>query len=127
MTNDITDLEKVTDYAEDKEILSTGNELEEAIVNIRKKQEQKKAEKMARERELAKVSINKEDVELIMTEMELPKVRSNKTMREMLISSLAGESRKNPERTRRRCGQSVDSSCQCTFPVKYKTVLMSCV
>ena len=70
----VADLEKVTDYAEDKEILSTGNELEEAIVNIRKKQDQKKAEKLARERELAKVSINKEDVDLIMTEMELPKV-----------------------------------------------------
>ena len=36
----VADLEKVTDYAEDKEILSTGNELEEAIVAIRKKQEQ---------------------------------------------------------------------------------------
>jgi len=40
----VADLEKVTDYAEEKEILSTGNELEEAIVAIRKKQEQKKAE-----------------------------------------------------------------------------------
>ena len=37
----VADLEKVTDYAEEKEILSTGNELEEAIVAIRKKQEQK--------------------------------------------------------------------------------------
>ena len=70
----VADLEKVTDYAEDKEILSTGNELEEAIVAIRKKQEQKKAEKLARERELAKVPIKKEEVELIMTEMEIPKV-----------------------------------------------------
>ena len=72
----VADLEKVTDYAEDKEILSTGNELEEAIVAIRKKQEQKKAEKLARERELAKVPIKKEEVELIMTEMEIPKVNN---------------------------------------------------
>merc|ERR1711983_568460 len=68
------DLEKVTDYAEDKEILSTGNELEDAIVAIRNKQAQKTAEKLARERELAKVPIKKEEVELIMTEMEIPKV-----------------------------------------------------
>ena len=47
----VADLEKVTDYAEDKEILSTGNELEEAIVNIRKKQDQKKAEKLAAQKE----------------------------------------------------------------------------
>eukprot|EP00091_Calanus_sinicus_P007212 TRINITY_DN18144_c0_g1_i1.p1 TRINITY_DN18144_c0_g1~~TRINITY_DN18144_c0_g1_i1.p1 ORF type:complete len:120 (-),score=65.94 TRINITY_DN18144_c0_g1_i1:74-433(-) len=69
------DLEKVTDYAEDQEILSTGNELEDAIVAIRNKQAQKTAEKLARERELAKVVISKEHVELIMHEMELPKKR----------------------------------------------------
>ena len=47
----------MTDYAEEKEILSTGNELEDAIVAIRNKQAQKTAEKLARERELAKVVI----------------------------------------------------------------------
>jgi hypothetical protein len=46
---------EVTDYAEEMEILSTGNELEAAIVAIRNKQAQKTAEKLARERELAKV------------------------------------------------------------------------
>ena len=48
----------MTDYAEEKEILSTGNELEDAIVAIRNKQAQKTAEKLARERELAKVLNN---------------------------------------------------------------------
>merc|ERR1719369_1735889 len=76
------DLEKVTDYAEDKEILSTGNELEDAIVAIRNKQAQKTAEKVARERELAKVVISKEHVELIMHEMELPKDKAERTLRE---------------------------------------------
>merc|ERR1719347_1098854 len=76
------DLEKVTDYAEDKEIISTGSELEDAIVNIRKKQEAKTAEKLARERELAKVAINKEDVELIMFEMEMAKEKAERTLRE---------------------------------------------
>ena len=78
----VADLEKVTDYAEEKEILSTGNELEEAIVAIRKKQEQKKAEKLARERELAKVTISKDHVDLIMTEMEIPKDKAERTLRE---------------------------------------------
>jgi len=76
------DLEKVTDYAEDQEILSTGNELEDAIVNIRNKQAQKTAEKMAMERELAKVVISKEHVDLIMHEMELPKEKAERTLRE---------------------------------------------
>merc|ERR1719420_1729590 len=76
------DLEKVTDYAEDQEILSTGNELEDAIVAIRNKQAQKTAEKLARERELAKVVISKEHVELIMHEMELPKEKAERTLRE---------------------------------------------
>ena len=39
------------------EILSTGNELEDAIIAIRNKQALKTAEKLARERELAKVTI----------------------------------------------------------------------
>merc|ERR1712123_340475 len=76
------DLEKVTDYAEDQEILSTGNELEDAIVTIRNKQAQKTAEKLARERELAKVVISKEHVDLIMHEMELPKEKAERTLRE---------------------------------------------
>ena len=78
----VADLEKVTDYAEEKEILSTGNELEEALVAIRKKQEEKKAEKLARERELAKVPISKDHVDLIMTEMEIPKDKAERTLRE---------------------------------------------
>jgi NACalpha-BTF3-like transcription factor len=73
---------QVTDYAEDQEILSTGNELEDAIVAIRNKQAQKTAEKLARERELAKVMISKEHVELMMHEMELPKEKAERTLRE---------------------------------------------
>ena len=45
----------MTDFAEEKEILSTGNELEEALIAIRNKQAQKTAERLARERELSKV------------------------------------------------------------------------
>ncbi|XP_023327278.1 huntingtin-interacting protein K [Eurytemora carolleeae] len=76
------DLEKVTDYAEEMEILSTGNELEDAITAIRNKQALKTAEKLARERELAKVTVNKEDIELIVAEMELSKERADRCLRE---------------------------------------------
>merc|ERR1719470_590070 len=75
-------LEKVTDYAEDKEILSTGKDLEDALQAIRNKQAQKTAEKVARERELAKVVIAKEDVELIVQEMEIPKEKADRVLRE---------------------------------------------
>ncbi|GAB6031876.1 hypothetical protein CHUAL_010272 [Chamberlinius hualienensis] len=57
------DLEKVTDYAEEKEISSRG--LEEALTMIGDKRKKEFAEKAAREKELAKVIIRKEDVELI--------------------------------------------------------------
>merc|ERR1719365_269557 len=76
------DLEKVTDYAEEKEILSTGNELEDAIVAIRNKQAQKTAEKLARERELAKVPVNKDDIQLIVSEMEISKELADRCLRE---------------------------------------------
>ena len=72
------DLEKVTDYAEDKEILSTGKDLEDALQAIRNKQAQKTAEKVARERELAKVVIAKEDVELIVQVLHLRMLRNRK-------------------------------------------------
>lgn len=76
------DLEKVTDYAEDKEILSTGKDLEDALQAIRSKQAQKTAERMARERELAKVVISKEDVDLIVQEMEITKEKAERSLRE---------------------------------------------
>ena len=37
---------------------------------------------MAREKELAKVSIKKEDVDLIVEEMEIPRSKAEKTLRE---------------------------------------------
>ena len=40
------------------------------------------AEKLAREKELAKVLIKKEDVDLIMQELEIPKGKAERTLRE---------------------------------------------
>ena len=121
------DLEKVTDYAEEKEITSTSTELTDAIANIRKSQQSNwstfaitnntinfpiwfmgpisehlqthhwfwkfisaigtkqaaaSAEKLAREKELAKVSIKNEDVDLIVQELEIPKAKAERTLRE---------------------------------------------
>ena len=49
---------------------------------LRNKQAQKTAERLARERELAKVAISKEDVELIVSEMEISKEKAERTLRE---------------------------------------------
>ncbi|CAB4065382.1 unnamed protein product [Lepeophtheirus salmonis] len=78
----IADLEKVTDYAEEKEILSSTVELEDAIRAIRNKREIEASEKLVREKELAKVEIKKEDVELIMNELEICKSRAERVLRE---------------------------------------------
>merc|ERR1712018_30109 len=76
------DLEKVTDFAEEKEINSSSTELTDAIANIRTKQAAATAEKLAREKELAKVSIKNEDVDLIVQELEIPKSKAERTLRE---------------------------------------------
>lgn len=76
------DLEKVTDYAEEKEIISTSTDLEDAITIIRNRKVAESAEQLARERELAKVAINKEDVDLILNELEISKTKAERTLRE---------------------------------------------
>ncbi|XP_008546877.1 huntingtin-interacting protein K [Microplitis mediator] len=75
------DLERVTDYAEEKEISSSdGFSCALSIIGDRRNKEQ--AEKKAKERELLKVSIKKEDVDLIMKEMEISRSRAERTLRE---------------------------------------------
>ena len=46
------------------------------------KQAEEAAKRIAREKELAKVSIKKEDVELIVKEMEISKDKAERTLRE---------------------------------------------
>ncbi|KAG0722275.1 Huntingtin-interacting protein K [Chionoecetes opilio] len=72
------DLERVTNYAEEKEIKSDANFI--SVINDVKRQDD--ANKLAKEQELAKVSIKKEDVELIMTELEIPKQKAERALRE---------------------------------------------
>lgn len=72
------DLEKVTDYAEEKELSVSANNLE-AINRI---EAQRTKETQARDEELAKVKITKEDVELIVREYEITKQQAELALRQ---------------------------------------------
>ena len=73
------DLEKVTDYEEDKEIspVNIGN----AISFVDDTYSKEKAVKNEREKELSKVAIKKEHVDLIMREMEVSKSAAEWSLR----------------------------------------------
>lgn len=73
------DLEKVTDFAEEKELGSVNlDNLKE--INLIERQRTK--ETQAREEELAKVNITKEDVELIVNELEITKQQAELALRQ---------------------------------------------
>lgn len=74
------DLERVTDYAEEKEI--SPQDFSGAISAIGDQRNKQAAERIAREKELMKVSIKKEDVELIVREMEISSRKAERTLRE---------------------------------------------
>lgn len=73
------DLEKVTDYAEEKEISSQA--IGDAMALIGGKQKKENAEKAEKEKELAKVKIKKDDVELIMNEMLVTRIQAERKLR----------------------------------------------
>lgn len=73
------DLEKVTDYAEEKEIGSVNQNNLEAINLI---EAQRSKETQAREEELAKVNITREDVELIVKELDITKQEAELALRQ---------------------------------------------
>uniref|UniRef100_A0A286XQ87 Huntingtin interacting protein K n=2 Tax=Cavia porcellus TaxID=10141 RepID=A0A286XQ87_CAVPO len=74
------DLERVTDYAEEKEIQSSNLETAMSVIGDRRSREQKARQE--REKELAKVTIKKEDLELIMSEMEISRAAAERSLRE---------------------------------------------
>ncbi|RWS13355.1 Huntingtin-interacting protein K-like protein [Dinothrombium tinctorium] len=74
------DLEKVTDYVEEKEISS--QDITGAISFIGDKRSKETAERAARQKELAKVTIKKEDVELIVKELEINRSQAELKLRE---------------------------------------------
>jgi len=74
------DLEKVTDFEEEKEISS--QDIAGAMSLIGDKRSKETAERVARQKELAKVVINREDVDLIVKEMEIPRTTAELKLRE---------------------------------------------
>ncbi|KAE8739509.1 hypothetical protein FOCC_FOCC015005 [Frankliniella occidentalis] len=76
-----SDLEKVTDFMEEKEIKHS-EFLEGALSIIGAQRERDLAAKREREVELSKVSIKKDDVELIVREMEISRSLAERKLRE---------------------------------------------
>ncbi|CAH1790574.1 unnamed protein product [Owenia fusiformis] len=74
------DLEKVTDYVEEAEISPQNISDAMKVMNERKARELQ--EKQTRERELSQVKINKDDVELIVNEMEISRTLAERKLRE---------------------------------------------
>ncbi|KAK3091063.1 hypothetical protein FSP39_016833 [Pinctada imbricata] len=74
------DLEKVTDYVEETEI--SAQSIGDAMKAMSDRKTKERALKQERERELAKVKINKDDVDLIVKEMEIQRHMAERTLRE---------------------------------------------
>lgn len=79
------DLAKVMDYGfydEDGQAEAASKDVSGAMSIIGDKKSREDAERVARQLELAKVSISKEDVALIMDEMEIPKNEAELKLRQ---------------------------------------------
>ena len=75
-----TDLERITDYEEDKEVSS--QDIANAVSLIEGRHSEERMEKAKREKELAQVKITKEDVDLIVDQMEISQILAEKSLRE---------------------------------------------
>jgi NACalpha-BTF3-like transcription factor len=77
------DLERITDYAEEKEIsagsLNNAMNAMNAISDKRKTNAEQKAE---REKHLASIKVKKEDIEIIVNEFEIAKQRAERVLKE---------------------------------------------
>ncbi|EDV44043.1 uncharacterized protein Dana_GF18795 [Drosophila ananassae] len=74
------DLERVTDYAEEKEI-SAAN-ISSAVEQFGNQRNKENELRVAKEKELQKVQVKKEDIELIMNELLVSKAQAEKVLRE---------------------------------------------
>ncbi|XP_065885939.1 huntingtin-interacting protein K-like [Dysidea avara] len=73
------DLEKVTDYAPEKEI---SGDIGKAVSLIEEQESKEKVKKAKKDQELAKIKIRKEDVELIVKEFEISRTAAERSLRE---------------------------------------------
>ncbi|CAF0718132.1 unnamed protein product [Brachionus calyciflorus] len=74
------DLEKVTDYAEEKEI--SGGNLDNAINAITDKRRRDAEQKADLEKRLASVKVKKEDVDVVVQEFEVPRPKAERVLKE---------------------------------------------
>ncbi|XP_001358696.1 huntingtin-interacting protein K [Drosophila pseudoobscura] len=74
------DLERVTDYAEEKEI-SAAN-ISSAVAQFGNQRNKENELRVAKEKELQMVQVKKEDIELIMNELLVSKAHAEKVLRE---------------------------------------------
>ncbi|XP_070547108.1 huntingtin-interacting protein K-like [Ptychodera flava] len=74
------DLEKVTDYHEETEIAT--QDMVDVMNKFGERIRQEKAAKAQREQDLSKVKVKKEDVDLIVNEMEISKSKAERVLRE---------------------------------------------
>eukprot|EP01114_Cavostelium_apophysatum_P005045 TRINITY_DN1561_c0_g1_i1.p1 TRINITY_DN1561_c0_g1~~TRINITY_DN1561_c0_g1_i1.p1 ORF type:complete len:115 (-),score=33.64 TRINITY_DN1561_c0_g1_i1:11-355(-) len=78
--NQSRDLDKVTDFAEDKESIDA-NTAQRKLRNLLTTEKKDEAQ-LQRERELASVSIKQEDIDLIVGELEITKQKAEVALRE---------------------------------------------
>merc|ERR1711874_11206 len=74
------DLEKVTDYVEEKEIAA--QDIQDAMRVVSDRQNKEAKAKHEKEKELSKVKINKDDVDYVVQEMEISRPRAERVSRE---------------------------------------------
>eukprot|EP00099_Drosophila_melanogaster_P009808 NP_001262556.1 uncharacterized protein Dmel_CG9922, isoform B [Drosophila melanogaster] len=74
------DLERVTDYAEEKEI--SADNISSAVEQFGNQRNKENELRVAKEKELQKVQVKKEDIELIMNELLVSKAHAEKVLRE---------------------------------------------
>merc|ERR1712168_562718 len=74
------DLEKITDYEEDHEI--SNQDINSAISIIEDRRSEESKQKAAREKELSLVKVKREDIDLIVGEMEVSAAVAERKLRE---------------------------------------------
>jgi NACalpha-BTF3-like transcription factor len=77
-----SDMERVTDYAEEKEIAGDSGNLDNAMSAIADRRQKDAESRNAREKLLASIKVKKEDVDLIVNEFEVPKLKAERVLKE---------------------------------------------
>merc|ERR1711962_899069 len=76
----VADLEKVTDFVEETEIAA--HDIQDAMRVVSDRQKKETKAKHDKEKELSKVKINTDDVDYIVKEMEIPRTKAERILRE---------------------------------------------